>query len=53
MYGAVLHLKTHSYFRQLIHTGTKMLRNIYFCLCFPLSWFAKYLEGKTDVAAAR
>jgi polar amino acid transport system permease protein len=26
---------------------------IYFSLCFPLSWFAKYLEGKTDVAAAR
>jgi polar amino acid transport system permease protein len=26
---------------------------IYFCLCFPLSWFAKYLEGKSDVDAAR
>jgi polar amino acid transport system permease protein len=26
---------------------------IYFCLCFPLSWFAKYLEGKTDVSPAR
>jgi polar amino acid transport system permease protein len=26
---------------------------IYFCLCFPLSWFAKRLEGRTDVAAAR
>jgi len=26
---------------------------IYFCLCFPLSWFAKYLEGKTDAATAR
>ncbi len=26
---------------------------IYFCLCFPLSWFAKQLEGKTNAAAAR
>ena len=26
---------------------------IYFCLCFPLSWYAKRLEGKTNVAAAR
>jgi polar amino acid transport system permease protein len=26
---------------------------IYFCLCFPLSWFAKRLEGRADVAAAR
>jgi polar amino acid transport system permease protein len=26
---------------------------IYFCLCFPLSWFAKRLEGKSNVAAAR
>jgi polar amino acid transport system permease protein len=26
---------------------------IYFCLCFPLSWLAKRLEGKTDAAAAR
>lgn len=26
---------------------------IYFCMCFPLSWFAKHLEGKTDAAAAR
>ena len=26
---------------------------IYFCLCFPLSWFAKHLEGKTDVDTAR
>lgn len=26
---------------------------IYFCLCFPLSLFAKHLEGKADVAAAR
>jgi len=25
---------------------------IYFCLCFPLSWFAKRLEGKSNVAAA-
>ena len=23
---------------------------IYFCLCFPLSWFAKRLEGKLNVA---
>lgn len=26
---------------------------IYFCLCFPLSWFARRLEGKSNVAAAR
>ena len=26
---------------------------IYFCLCFPLSWFAKRLEGSTNVAPAR
>lgn len=26
---------------------------IYFCLCFPLSWLAKRLEGKTNAAAAR
>jgi polar amino acid transport system permease protein len=26
---------------------------IYFCLCFPLSLFAKHLEGKADVATAR
>jgi polar amino acid transport system permease protein len=26
---------------------------IYFCLCFPLSFFAKHLEGKADVATAR
>jgi polar amino acid transport system permease protein len=26
---------------------------IYFCLCFPLSLFAKHLEGKSDVATAR
>ena len=26
---------------------------IYFCLCFPLSWYAKRLEGKYNVAAAR
>ena len=26
---------------------------IYFCLCFPLSWYAKRLEGKSNVAAAR
>jgi polar amino acid transport system permease protein len=26
---------------------------IYFCLCFPLSWLAKRLEGKTNVDAAR
>jgi polar amino acid transport system permease protein len=26
---------------------------IYFCLCFPLSWYAKRLEGKTNAAAAR
>lgn len=26
---------------------------IYFSLCFPLSWFAKRLEGTADVAAAR
>ena len=26
---------------------------IYFCLCFPLSWYAKRLEGKTNVATAR
>ncbi|MEO8652375.1 MAG: amino acid ABC transporter permease [Hyphomicrobiaceae bacterium] len=26
---------------------------IYFSLCFPLSWFAKYLEGKINVSAAR
>jgi polar amino acid transport system permease protein len=30
-----------------------MVALIYFCLCFPLSWFAKRLEGKSDVAAAR
>jgi polar amino acid transport system permease protein len=26
---------------------------IYFCLCFPLSWYAKRLEGKSNVSAAR
>ena len=26
---------------------------IYFCLCFPLSVFARHLEGKADVATAR
>ncbi|UZE51707.1 amino acid ABC transporter permease [Rhodopseudomonas sp. P2A-2r] len=26
---------------------------IYFCLCFPLSLYAKHLEGKADVATAR